>query len=63
MNAFTRKLKRWCQYHQYIFNPEDMCNNGPRDKKQDRIIDKTEGKMTEYIYIRTEDEPQEKLAF
>lgn len=66
-NTFTARLKAWCSYHGFIYNPEDKCNNGNGEKKN-RIIGKLEGQPAEMIYIRSSPQAtpkvsQEKMEF
>lgn len=44
---FSRALKAWCRYNNYILNPEAFRNN------QGRIIRKIDTKACEMIYIQT----------
>jgi hypothetical protein len=46
-NKFTRSLKAWCRYNDYIFNPDAFKNTSGR------IVRKIENKATDMIYIQT----------
>lgn len=48
MNKFTRSLKAWCRFHNYIIDPIGLRN------KAGRIIRKRDGKACEMIYIQTQ---------
>lgn len=49
-NTFTARLKAWCNYHGFTYNPEDQCNAGNNGKN--RIIANIDGQSVEMIYIR-----------
>ena len=42
---FWRRLKVWCKYHDYEFNPEEQGS------KNGKIVRKFNGKATDFIYI------------
>ncbi len=45
-NKFTKALKAYCQYHNYIYNPTELSD------KHGRIIKKKDGAVTDYFYIK-----------
>lgn len=57
MNKFTRSLKAWCRYHNYIFDPEEFRNSSGR------IIRKVDDKPTEMIYIQTKENIKQQDLF
>jgi len=62
-NTFTKRLKAWCKYQGFIYNPEDKCNAG-NGLKKNRIIRSIDGKAIEYCYIgKPKDQEENKMEF
>lgn len=60
INKFTKSMKYWCVYNNYVFNPKELCNS------DNRIIGKDESNMSEEkIYIQTKEiiNHEQKLPF
>ena len=49
-HKFTKALKAFCRYNNYILNPESLLNS------DGRIIRKIDGKATEMVYVQTIEE-------
>lgn len=56
INEFKKKLKYYCKLNNYIFNPQELCND------KGRIIKKTDMGASEFVYIQsTQDITQEEV--
>lgn len=46
-NSVTKRLKAWCKYYGYVFNPEELAS------ADGRIIKKVENQSKAHVYIKT----------
>lgn len=55
-HRFTKRMKAWCKYHDYILDPESLIND------KTRIVGKDEeGKTVQKMYIRTVGQAEENV--